>query len=424
MINSKPRLLFRASPDRTLRPLLLLFLEKLYKSPQKTTHLAPWLQPPAKISVKRTKKNLLTPPPTVFSTSFLVFGVKPSFDRRTSSSCRRSNRQSGPADRQPVLPEPPAAQSSHGGRVWPHQPAAAAQLPGGVAAGPHRVGDEKRRRRVPAAAAQGGVRCVAVIPTNPLEDQVQSEVLTATPPPTSSGLLYYAGHGYENYGNSFMVPVDAPNPYRSANCLCVQSILKLMQEKETGLNVFLLDMCRKRWVALCPHCVIKFSSFTTLGCTWTTQNWIHRQNTRDKLFSFLQKKKVKCSSSSFQGTFMMTACQTLSWESRPTSSSATQRTFCCRCTWLHLCTREHVPHLLLLKKIKHFTCFPCGCEGAKTLRPSSWAPAASPTECLSSFWRSGCLTMRRSPWCWTESQKVRTWRIRPGSVPVRYFKWV
>lgn len=61
-----------------------------------------------------------------------------------------------------------------------------------------------------------------------------------------TGLLYYAGHGYENFGNSFMVPVDAPNPYRSANCLCVQSILKLMQEKETGLNVFLLDMCRKR----------------------------------------------------------------------------------------------------------------------------------------------------------------------------------
>ncbi|NXS08683.1 MALT1 protein, partial [Neodrepanis coruscans] len=60
------------------------------------------------------------------------------------------------------------------------------------------------------------------------------------------GLLYYAGHGYENYGNSFMVPVDAPNPYRSANCLCVQNILRLMQQKETGLNVFLLDMCRKR----------------------------------------------------------------------------------------------------------------------------------------------------------------------------------
>ncbi|XP_060617315.2 mucosa-associated lymphoid tissue lymphoma translocation protein 1 isoform X4 [Anolis sagrei] len=60
------------------------------------------------------------------------------------------------------------------------------------------------------------------------------------------GLLYYAGHGYENYGNSFMVPIDAPNPYRAANCLCVQNILRRMQEKQTGLNVFLLDMCRKR----------------------------------------------------------------------------------------------------------------------------------------------------------------------------------
>ncbi|XP_054035243.1 mucosa-associated lymphoid tissue lymphoma translocation protein 1 [Dryobates pubescens] len=60
------------------------------------------------------------------------------------------------------------------------------------------------------------------------------------------GLLYYAGHGYENYGNSFMVPIDAPNPYRSANCLCVQNILRQMQERETGLNVFLLDMCRRR----------------------------------------------------------------------------------------------------------------------------------------------------------------------------------
>ncbi|XP_075711092.1 mucosa-associated lymphoid tissue lymphoma translocation protein 1 [Rhinoderma darwinii] len=59
------------------------------------------------------------------------------------------------------------------------------------------------------------------------------------------GLLYYAGHGYENFGNSFMVPIDAPKPYGSLNCLCVQRILKLMQEKETGLNVFLLDMCRK-----------------------------------------------------------------------------------------------------------------------------------------------------------------------------------
>lgn len=63
----------------------------------------------------------------------------------------------------------------------------------------------------------------------------------------STGLLYFAGHGYENYGNSFMVPTDAPASYTSEHCLCVQNILTRMQEKETGLNVLLLDMCRKRY---------------------------------------------------------------------------------------------------------------------------------------------------------------------------------
>lgn len=68
---------------------------------------------------------------------------------------------------------------------------------------------------------------------------------------TSEGLLYFAGHGYENYGNSFMVPIDAPVSYTSEHCLCVQNILTKMQEKKTGLNVFLLDMCRKRYVLFC-----------------------------------------------------------------------------------------------------------------------------------------------------------------------------
>ncbi|XP_014804500.1 PREDICTED: mucosa-associated lymphoid tissue lymphoma translocation protein 1-like isoform X2 [Calidris pugnax] len=60
------------------------------------------------------------------------------------------------------------------------------------------------------------------------------------------GLLYYAGHGYENFGNSFMVPIDAPSSYTSAHCLCVQRVLQSMQQRRTGLNIFLLDMCRKR----------------------------------------------------------------------------------------------------------------------------------------------------------------------------------
>ncbi|XP_034387621.1 MALT paracaspase 2 isoform X2 [Cyclopterus lumpus] len=39
---------------------------------------------------------------------------------------------------------------------------------------------------------------------------------------------------------------DAPASHTSEHCLCVQNILTRMQEKETGLNVLLLDMCRKR----------------------------------------------------------------------------------------------------------------------------------------------------------------------------------
>uniref|UniRef100_A0A8C1HKH3 MALT paracaspase 2 n=2 Tax=Cyprinus carpio TaxID=7962 RepID=A0A8C1HKH3_CYPCA len=60
------------------------------------------------------------------------------------------------------------------------------------------------------------------------------------------GLLYFAGHGYENYGNSFMVPIDAPASYTFKHCLWVQDVLQRMQARQTGLNVFLLDMCRKR----------------------------------------------------------------------------------------------------------------------------------------------------------------------------------
>ncbi|XP_048376896.1 mucosa-associated lymphoid tissue lymphoma translocation protein 1 [Stegostoma tigrinum] len=58
-------------------------------------------------------------------------------------------------------------------------------------------------------------------------------------------LFYYAGHGYECSGRNYMVPVNAPNPYRPENCINVQKILCKMQAKNTALNVVLLDMCRK-----------------------------------------------------------------------------------------------------------------------------------------------------------------------------------
>ncbi|XP_070686725.1 mucosa-associated lymphoid tissue lymphoma translocation protein 1 [Pempheris klunzingeri] len=59
------------------------------------------------------------------------------------------------------------------------------------------------------------------------------------------GLFYYAGHGYERAGRNYLVAVDAPQPYRPENCVCVQRVMLNMQQRRTALNVILLDTCRK-----------------------------------------------------------------------------------------------------------------------------------------------------------------------------------
>ncbi|XP_054633673.1 mucosa-associated lymphoid tissue lymphoma translocation protein 1 isoform X1 [Dunckerocampus dactyliophorus] len=65
------------------------------------------------------------------------------------------------------------------------------------------------------------------------------------------GLFYYAGHGFERAARNYLVPVDAPVPYRSENCVCVQRIMRSMQERQTALSVILLDTCRKWYNQQC-----------------------------------------------------------------------------------------------------------------------------------------------------------------------------
>ncbi|KAM7414558.1 hypothetical protein PAMA_019394 [Pampus argenteus] len=66
------------------------------------------------------------------------------------------------------------------------------------------------------------------------------------------GLFYYAGHGYERSGRNYLVAVDAPQPYRPENCVCVQRVMLSMQKRQTALSVILLDTCRK-WYN--QHCI-------------------------------------------------------------------------------------------------------------------------------------------------------------------------
>nr|XP_025971831.1 mucosa-associated lymphoid tissue lymphoma translocation protein 1-like isoform X1 [Dromaius novaehollandiae] len=66
-------------------------------------------------------------------------------------------------------------------------------------------------------------------------------------------IFYYAGHGYEHSGRNYMVPIDAPQPYAPENCISVQRILQKMQQRQTALNLILLDTCRK-WYN--PECAL------------------------------------------------------------------------------------------------------------------------------------------------------------------------
>lgn len=60
------------------------------------------------------------------------------------------------------------------------------------------------------------------------------------------GVLYYAGHGYEDGGENFLLPVDANLKYNRQDSLRAQEILETMQACDTTLNLLIIDSCRIR----------------------------------------------------------------------------------------------------------------------------------------------------------------------------------
>lgn len=59
-------------------------------------------------------------------------------------------------------------------------------------------------------------------------------------------VLYYGGHGYEDSGKNYLLPVDADLTYRRQDSLCAQEILQTMQDCDTALNLLIIDSCRIR----------------------------------------------------------------------------------------------------------------------------------------------------------------------------------
>ena len=60
------------------------------------------------------------------------------------------------------------------------------------------------------------------------------------------GVLYYAGHGYEDGGENFLLPVDATLKYKREESFRAQEILQMMQDCDTALNLLIIDSCRIR----------------------------------------------------------------------------------------------------------------------------------------------------------------------------------
>jgi mucosa-associated lymphoid tissue lymphoma translocation protein 1 len=57
-------------------------------------------------------------------------------------------------------------------------------------------------------------------------------------------VFYFAGHGFEAGGKSYLMPIDADDTYNCSENLPTAEVLQIMQEREAKLKVLLIDSCR------------------------------------------------------------------------------------------------------------------------------------------------------------------------------------
>ncbi|GAB6023511.1 Mucosa associated lymphoid tissue lymphoma translocation protein 1 [Chamberlinius hualienensis] len=58
-------------------------------------------------------------------------------------------------------------------------------------------------------------------------------------------VFYYAGHGFQRNGLSYMLPIDAESDYGPSQCLSLNYVLDKIQEHNPALCCMILDMCRR-----------------------------------------------------------------------------------------------------------------------------------------------------------------------------------
>lgn len=63
--------------------------------------------------------------------------------------------------------------------------------------------------------------------------------------PGSYALFFFAGHGFELYGQTYLQPVDSSDGSQILESMCSEYILQCMQERNPAMNVLIIDACRK-----------------------------------------------------------------------------------------------------------------------------------------------------------------------------------
>ena len=97
-------------------------------------------------------------------------------------------------------------------------------------------------------------------------------------------MFYFCGHGFEEAGKTFLMPIDADPQWTTDSAISAESILSKIQHcKTTKLDVLLLDVCRVRSVIVYVHvCVSKFQYYIVF---WLTHNALDRLGTKCHSFS-------------------------------------------------------------------------------------------------------------------------------------------
>ncbi|GFT10885.1 mucosa-associated lymphoid tissue lymphoma translocation protein 1 [Nephila pilipes] len=109
-------------------------------------------------------------------------------------------------------------------------------------------------------------------------------------------VFFFAGHGFECFGQTYLLPVDCSENFLPKESICVEYILQEMQKTKPALNLLLIDSCRKMppepWVI--PEKIFEahMESNTVFGYATSFLNGAYESGERNSFFVKHLKKYI------------------------------------------------------------------------------------------------------------------------------------